>query len=176
MTILTIGHSTHPIERFIEMLQANGVRHLIDVRRYPRSRRNPQFNLESLSKTLPAAGIQYTHMPGLGGMRKARPDSINTAWQNASFRGYADYMQTAEFERELAKLESVAGAETTAIMCAESVPWQCHRSLISDALTARGVSVEHILSETQRSPHRMTEFAKVEGSKVIYPAAQATLF
>ena len=133
--MLTIGHSNRPIEEFLAMLKAHGVELLVDVRTVPRSRHNPQFNRETLPQSLAEQGIQYEHMPGLGGLRHARKDSLNTGWKNSSFRGYADYMQTAEFLEELQRLEERDRGCRTAIMCAESVPWRCHRSLIADALT-----------------------------------------
>jgi uncharacterized protein (DUF488 family) len=170
MTASTIGHSTHPIEKFIRILMAHGIAKLVDVRTIPKSRHNPQFNIESLAASLQAAGIQYHHLPGLGGLRHARKDSINTGWRNASFRGYADYMQTPEFAENLRYLTELASQAPTAIMCAESVPWRCHRSLIADALTVRGIPVLEILSVTKSQPHAMTPFAKVEGQRVTYPA------
>jgi uncharacterized protein (DUF488 family) len=151
------------------MLEAHGVRALVDVRKIPESRRNPQFGHEQLAESLNKRGITYVHMPGLGGLRRPRKDSINTGWKNASFRGYADYMQTPDFEEDLlALIEFPIG--TRVIMCAEAVPWQCHRSLIADALTARGIQVEHILSAASRKPHTYTPFARVEGESVTYPA------
>jgi uncharacterized protein (DUF488 family) len=141
----------------------------VDVRTIPRSRRNPQFNLETLSEALPAAGIAYLHIPGLGGLRRPRRDSVNTGWSTPAFRGYADYMGTPEFEANLTKLMEMGDSERTAIMCAEAVPWRCHRSLISDALLARGIQVEHILGETRRRPHRLTPWATLDGVRVTYP-------
>jgi uncharacterized protein (DUF488 family) len=158
---------------FIGMLSANGVRQLVDVRTIPRSRHNPQFNLEALRDSLTTAGIAYHHMPGLGGLRRPRRDSINTGWRNTSFRGYADYMQTPEFQANLEKLITLTGAAPTAIMCAEAVPWRCHRSLIADALVARGIAVEEIMSATKIQPHALTSFAKVESHRVTYPPAGA---
>ncbi len=175
MTVSTIGHSTHPIEEFIRMLQAHGIRQLVDVRTIPRSRRNPQFNRENLAASLEATGIGYRHMPGLGGLRHPRKDSVNTGWRNASFRGYADYMQTAEFCENLNHLIQLAPEAPTAIMCAEAVPWRCHRSLIADALVVRGISVLEILSATKSQPHAFTPFAKVDGQKVTYPAEASSL-
>jgi uncharacterized protein (DUF488 family) len=172
--ILTIGHSTHPIEKFLEMLEAHGVQQLVDVRTIPKSRRNPQFGQEQLPGALEQRGMRYTHMPGLGGLRHARKDSINTGWKNASFRGYADYMQTPAFGESLTKLIELTAAGSTAIMCAEAVPWRCHRSLIADALTARGIQVEHILSATSRKSHSYTPFARVEGESVTYPGLPLT--
>jgi uncharacterized protein (DUF488 family) len=167
--ILTVGHSTHPIGEFIEMLRAHGVKRLVDVRTVPRSRHNPQFNRDTLPAALRSARILYTHLPGLGGLRHARKDSPNTGWRNAGFRGYADYMQTPEFDRALAKLLALAKKKQVAILCAEAVPWRCHRSLIADALTVRGIQVEHITSRTHRQPHRLTPFAKVVGDRITYP-------
>jgi len=167
--IFTIGHSTRPKEEFIGLLQAHGVEQLIDIRTVPRSRRNPQFNREALPEPLAAAGIGYLHMPSLGGLRHARPDSPNTAWQNASFRGYADYMQTPEFTAAIEELIQLGSDKQTAIMCAEAVPWRCHRSLVGDALMARGIPVEDIMSATRRQAHKLTPFARVEGTRVWYP-------
>ena len=151
------------------MLAAHGVEQLIDVRTIPKSRRNPQFYEENLAASLERAHIGYRHMPGLGGLRHPRKDSINAAWKNASFRGYADYMQTPAFENSLRQLMDAANDRRTAIMCAEAVPWRCHRSLIADALAARGVAIEHILSKTSRKPHTYTPFARIEDKKVTYP-------
>jgi uncharacterized protein (DUF488 family) len=172
ISISTVGHSTHSIENFIAILEAHGIRQLVDVRTMPRSRRVPQFNKENLSASLPASGIPYRHMPGLGGLRHPKRDSSNTGWRNASFRGYADYMQTQEFLENLEKLIEFAGQASTAIMCAEAVPWRCHRSLIADALVARGIEVVEILSAKQSRPHTLTPFAQVRGSAVTYPAAE----
>ena len=167
--VLTIGHSNHRLERFVTMLQAHGVETLADVRTVPRSRHNPQFNRENLPQPLAAAGIEYVHLPELGGLRHPRPDSINAGWRNDSFRGYADYMQTPEFEHAIVGLLERASSRRLAVMCAESVPWRCHRSLIADALAARGVEVQHIMSETARRPHKITPFAVVAGTQVTYP-------
>jgi uncharacterized protein (DUF488 family) len=164
-----VGHSTHPVEDFLHILKAHGIRRLLDVRTIPRSRRNPQFNLESLSASLHSAGIEYRHLPGLGGLRRPRKDSINTGWRNASFRGYADYMQSPEFAQNLNLLTEIASEAPTVIMCAEAVPWRCHRSLIADALVARGIPVTEILSATKSQPHAITSFAQVEGRQVTYP-------
>ncbi len=172
--IHTIGHSTRSLEEFIELLQAFAITLLVDVRTVPGSRRNPQFNKQALGAALTAQQIRYVHLPELGGLRRPRPDSPNSAWQNQSFRGYADYMQTAGFEAGLAKLSALTGNGNVALMCAEAVPWRCHRSLLADALRARGVSVQHITSKTRATPHRMTPFAHVEGAKVTYPAQAAT--
>ena len=169
MTIFTIGHSTRPIEEFIRLLHAHGVQRLVDVRTVPKSRHNPQFGQEQLSASLEGAGIQYTHMRGLGGLRHARPDSANTGWRNASFRGYADYMQTPEFQDSLKHLIDLAKEERVAVMCAEAVPWRCHRSLIADALIARGVEAREIASLTTTRVHTLTPFARVDGTHVTYP-------
>ena len=170
-SILTIGHSTRSIEEFIDLLQAHGVTLVVDVRTVPRSRRNPQFNRDALPQSLSAVEIGYRHMAGLGGLRRPAPDSPNTGWRNDSFRGYADYMQTPEFEEQLRALLELAPQERLALMCAEAVPWRCHRSLIADALVVRGWSVEHILSATRRQPHTLTPWARVDGTRIAYPLA-----
>ena len=158
----------------MEMLRAHGVEVLADVRTVPKSRHNPQFNRDALEPALAAAGIRYIHMPGLGGLRHSRKDTINTGWRNASFRGYADYMQTAEFAQHLEELIAIENeGRAVAIMCAEAVPWRCHRSLIADALLVRGVKTWHIMSAAKRNPHTLTPFAKVEGRRVWYPEAEA---
>jgi len=174
VTVFTIGHSTRPINEFIELLTAHGVQRLVDVRTIPQSRHNPQFGREQLSSSLEFAGVHYTHMPGLGGLRRPRKDSTNTGWRNASFRGYADYMQTREFEESLNRCVELAGAEQVALMCAESVPWRCHRSLIADALLARGIDVREITSPTEARLHVLTAWARVEGIKVTYPGLPLT--
>ena len=171
--MLTVGHSTRPIGEFIALLKAHGVNSVADVRTIPKSRHNPQFNGAELAQSLRKAGIEYLPMPALGGLRHPRKDSINTAWRNASFRGFADYMQTEEFANGLATLMKLERGRTIAIMCAEAVPWRCHRSLIADALVARGVAVSHIMSATKASPHALTPFARVQGVRVIYPAERA---
>jgi uncharacterized protein (DUF488 family) len=170
--IYTIGHSTRTSEDFIELLKQFGIEHLVDVRTVPRSRRNPQFNQENLSQALAAQEIQYTHLPELGGLRKPRLDSINNAWRNASFRGYADYMGTAEFEFGLEKLTGLADSGTVVVMCAEAVPWRCHRSLIGDALLVRGIEVIDIIGPGKSQPHKLTPFAQVEGTFVTYPGKE----
>jgi len=152
------------------MLDAHSLRQLVDVRTIPKSLRNPQFGQDQLAVSLEQHGIHYVHLPGLGGLRHARKDSLNTGWKNASFRGYADYMQTAAFRENLAKLMELAAAVPTVIMCAEAVPWRCHRSLIADALTARGIEVEHIFNANSRKSHSYTPFARIEGESVTYPA------
>lgn len=172
VTLWTAGHSTRPLDDFIALLQAHGIRRLVDVRTIPRSRHNPQFNQDQLSESMKQAGIQYVHMPALGGLRHARRDSVNSAWRNASFRGFADYMQTAEFDVALQELIRLARSRRTAIMCAEAVPWRCHRSPIADVLLVRGLKVEEIASETATRPHTLTPWACVVGEHITYPTAQ----
>jgi hypothetical protein len=169
LTILTIGHSTRSIEEFLSILQAQEVEQLVDVRTIPKSRRVPQFNQDALAEKIQAARIRYVHLKELGGLRHPRKDSINTGWRNASFRGYADYMSTEEFRAALERLLEIAREKNTAIMCAEAVPWRCHRSLIGDALLVRGVQVEDIMSATSRREHTLTPFAHVEGGMITYP-------
>ena len=170
LDVFTIGHSTRTLDEFVELLRAHKISRLIDVRTIPRSRRNPQFNREDLAHSLHARKIHYTHLGVLGGLRHARKDSLNTGWRNASFRGYADHMQTPEFERGIERLIELASKERVAVMCAEAVPWRCHRSLIADALLVRGLAVHHITSATRAEPHRLTPFARVEGTGVTYPS------
>ena len=168
MVVQTIGHSTTAIQEFVEILKAHSIEELVDIRTVPRSRHNPQFNRDTLPGSLAAAGIGYRHVPGLGGLRRPRPGSINTGWRNASFRGYADYMQTPEFEAALAELIDTARTRRVAMMCAEAVEWRCHRSLVADALTVRGIQVEHIQAAQRSKPHRMTPFAEVSGTHIVY--------
>lgn len=165
----TIGHSTRPIDEFIKLLKGYTIQQLVDVRTIPRSRYNPQFNMESLAKSLKKAKVIYVHMPQLGGLRKAKKDSINAGWKNASFRGYADYMQTPEFWTALENLMADGRDRKTAIMCAEAVPWRCHRSLIADALIVKGWTVRHIMSETKADDHRVTSFAVINRDSITYP-------
>ncbi len=167
--ILTIGHSTRPIDEFIGMLNAHGVTRLIDVRTVPKSRHNPQYNRDALEVQLKDAGIGYEHMKALGGLRRPRKDSPNTGWRNESFRGYADYMQTVEFASAVDALIGAAAEARVVIMCAEAVPWRCHRSLIADSLSARGYPVEHIMSATKSNRHTLTSFAKLQGTSITYP-------
>ena len=169
MTVYSIGHSTRPLDEFLALLRGPGVTHLVDARTVPRSRRNPQYNREALPEALRPAGIGYAHVPGLGGLRRPRRDSVNTAWRNAGFRGYADHMQTPEFAESLETLIALAARGQVAVMCAEAVPWRCHRSLIADALTVRQVPVEHIL-DGGRQCHRLTPWAHVDGVRLTYPA------
>jgi uncharacterized protein (DUF488 family) len=168
--VMTIGHSTHTIDEFIHLLQVNGATCVVDVRTVPRSRHNPQFNQDSLPGSLKEAGLGYVHMPGLGGLRHAKSDSPNMGWRNASFRGFADYMQTPEFSQSLQELILLANTGQFVVMCAEALPWRCHRSLIGDALLVRGIRTEDILSATKRQVHTITSFAKVQGTVVTYPA------
>jgi len=175
LTIFTIGHSTHPIEHFLDLLQSNAVAQIIDIRTIPKSRRNPQFNSDALAASLRAAKIRYIHMKDLGGLRHPRKDSINLGWRNDSFRGYADYMQTEEFAAALARAIELAKERTTALMCAEAVPWRCHRSLVSDALAVRGVRVLEIIGPAKPKEHSLTPFARVRGTEITYPADQAAL-
>ena len=167
--ILTIGHSTHPLDEFIAMLRAHGVTRLVDIRRFPGSRRQPQFNKESLAGALSNVDIPYEHAVDLGGRRDPAPDSPNTGLRNPQFRGYADHMATPEFRGAVEMLLERAKDDVVAVMCAEAVPWRCHRSLLSDQLTAMGEAVEHIMSATQRSPHRPTAGAHLEGGLATYP-------
>ncbi len=173
--IYTIGHSTYAIDEFLEMLKAHGIEGVVDVRTIPKSRHNPQFNRDALENSFRASGIEYTHMAGLGGLRHAKRDSVNQGWRNASFRGFADYMQMDEFKESLMALIDLAGSRKTAIMCAESVPWRCHRSLIADALTVRGIAVMDIMSKTSVKPHTLTPWAEVKGTTIIYPKPQSNL-
>jgi uncharacterized protein (DUF488 family) len=169
----TLGHSTRSLDELVELLRALDIALLVDIRTIPRSRRNPQFNADTLETELRARGIRYVHLKELGGLRRPRPDSPNKGWRNESFRGYADYMQTEGFERGLERLHELAsprdGAGPIAIMCAEALPWRCHRSLVADALTARGAQVEHMTGPGRASPHRMTSFAEIDGARVSYP-------
>jgi len=169
LTLYTIGHSTRPIGEFIGLLKENGVGLLADVRTVPGSRHNPQYGQEALAASLKEAGIGYLHMKDLGGLRGKARESVSDGWRNASFRNFADYMQTPEFAGALAELITLAEKRTAAVMCAEAVPWRCHRSLIADALTAHGVQVIDIMGPGKTAPHRMTPFAKVDGGRVAYP-------
>jgi uncharacterized protein (DUF488 family) len=168
--IHTIGHSTRSAAVFRELLQIHGIARLADVRTIPMSRRHPQFNREPLSSDLAAAGIQYQHMAGLGGLRKPRADSRNTGWKHAGFRGYADYMETAAFQAALEALIRFTAATPTAVMCAEAMWWKCHRRLIADALLARGIAVRHIMSAAAAKPHEMSDFATILDGRVSYRA------
>ena len=169
--VYTVGHSTRSFEELVELLRAHGVERLVDVRTIPRSRRNPQFNRDTLGQALRNRRIAYRHMPGLGGLRRTHADSINKGWRNTSFRGYADYMQTEDFEEALERLIGLAEDKATAIMCAEAVPWRCHRSLIADALIVRGYEVRDIMSEKSAKPRKLNPMARVDGARITYPAA-----
>jgi uncharacterized protein (DUF488 family) len=168
-TVFTIGHSTRPLKEFIELLKAHGVKRVVDVRSIPRSRHNPQFNRESLARRLRAASIGYVHLKKLGGLRHAKSNSKNLGWHNSSFRGFADYMQTPDFQSGLARLEKLAEVKPSAMMCAEAVPWRCHRSLIADALVVRQFRVKHIMTSARTQAHELTPFARVRGLQITYP-------
>lgn len=168
--VFTIGHSTRTIPEFIEIIKAYKIKKVVDIRTIPKSRHNPQFNEDTLTESLKAAKIGYLHMKGLGGLRHALKVSLNMAWRNASFRGFADYMQTGEFEENLEELIEAAKIRSTVIMCAEAVPWRCHRSLVGDALLIRGVQVKHIMSAGSSRDHTLTPWAKVMGTKITYPS------
>jgi uncharacterized protein (DUF488 family) len=168
-TVWTLGHSTRPIDEFIGLLRAHQICLLVDVRTVPRSRYNPQFNTNTLAQSLRDAGLRYRHLSALGGLRKPKKDSINDGWRNTSFRGYADYMQTDEFLNALEVLMTESRMQPTAIMCAEAVPWRCHRSLIADALVIRGWDSRHIMSDTKADLHQLTSFARLEKGTLIYP-------
>jgi uncharacterized protein (DUF488 family) len=169
LTICTIGHSTRTLNEFIKLLNVYNITLLVDVRTVPRSRHNPQFNKETLPNTLKSFGVKYIHIPEIGGLRHPKKDSINLAWKNMGFRGYADYMQTKEFTDNLLKIVALARENCLVLMCAEALPWRCHRSLISDALVVRHVKVMHIISATSTITHELTEFAHVEGNQITYP-------
>ena len=175
-TVCTIGHSNRPIEEFIDLLRQNQVECVVDIRTVPKSRHNPQFGQDQLPASLAAASIAYRYVGGLGGLRHPHKDSINTGWRNRSFQGYADYMQTDEFRQNVDFVEELAGDTRLALMCAESVPWRCHRSMVADALTVRGIKVEHIINRGKRRPHTLTKFAHVDGTRLTYPAEQSELF
>jgi uncharacterized protein (DUF488 family) len=169
LTIFTIGHSTHAVDEFITLLRDHAVRLVADVRTIPKSRHNHQFNTEELTASLRAAGIGYLHLKELGGLRRPKKDSPNAGWRNASFRGFADYMQTEEFETAVQKLVELAEKQRTVIMCAEAVPWRCHRSLIADALTVRGLTVRHVMGRSSAPEHKLTAWAVVQGERITYP-------
>ena len=169
LIVYTFGHSTRSLDEFVELLRHYGIQRLVDIRTIPRSRHNPQFTKDVLALFLRNRRIAYRHMKELGGLRHTRSDSLNTGWQNASFRGFADYMQTPEFADAVAKLIELANKKTTAIMCAEAVPWRCHRSLIGDALVVRGIQVMDIISLTSARSHAITPMAKVDGTRITYP-------
>jgi uncharacterized protein (DUF488 family) len=172
--VFTIGHYTRPIDDFIHLLKAHDVQRVVDVRTLPRSRFNPQFDITRLPALLRSADIRYTHMPGLGGLRRPLRDSPNIGWRNKSFRGYADHMQSAAFKRSLERCLELASVERVAVMCAEAVPWRCHRSLIADALVIRGIDALEIASDSRVRPHTLTPFAHVNGTEITYPALSST--
>jgi|SoiMethySBSTD1v2_1073268.scaffolds.fasta_scaffold08201_8 3-methyladenine DNA glycosylase/8-oxoguanine DNA glycosylase len=169
--LYTVGHSTRSLDELVALLRAFDVTMVVDIRTIPRSRHNPQFGRDALGPALRSRKLRYFHLPELGGLRRARKDSPNAGWRNASFRGFADYMLTEDFEGGLVELRVLASAGRVALMCAEAVPWRCHRSLVADALSVRGARVEHITSTGRSSPHRLTDFAEVEGTRVTYPSA-----
>jgi len=169
LTIFTIGHSTRPLNEFIELLQANGVKRVIDIRTIPRSRHNPQFNRDTLGPALRKSGIAYVHLKKLGGLRHAKQDSANLGWHNASFRGFADYMETPEFATGLARVIKLAERKRSALMCAEAVPWRCHRTIVGDALVVRNIQVLDIVGTSVPRPHKLTPFARVHGMRITYP-------
>jgi uncharacterized protein (DUF488 family) len=167
--VFTIGHSTRSLSLFVSILQPLGIDLVVDIRTVPRSRHNPQFNKETLPDSLTQFGIGYLHVAGLGGLRKAHPDSLNRGWRNASFRGFADYMRTDEFRSNLKELIELSADHNLVLMCAETLPWRCHRSLVADALLVRGVEVRHILKERVYQEHRLTPWAQVQGMEITYP-------
>lgn len=170
--LYTIGHSTRPITEFIDLLKEHGIQALADIRTIPRSRHNPQFEQDALRAALEAEGIAYHHLKALGGLRPGTGGTLNLGWRNASFRNFADYMQTPAFEEGIGELLALADTRRTAIMCAEAVPWRCHRSLVADALLARGVEVMDILGPRHAAPHKLTPFARLDGSRVTYPGEE----
>jgi uncharacterized protein (DUF488 family) len=176
LTVFTIGHSTRPIDEFLDLLRTHGIRQLLDIRTIPKSRRNPQFNTDALAESLQGVGIRYVHMKDLGGLRHPARDSINIGWRNASFRGFADYMQTPAFAAALDRAIHLAEETSpTTLMCAEAVPWRCHRSLVADALIVRGIRVFEIISAAEPKEHALTPFAQVRGLRITYPADQRSL-
>ena len=168
MVVHTLGHSTLALDDFLALLAAHALDTVADVRRFPASRRHPHFAREPLAASLAARGIAYSWLPALGGRRDARPDSPHVAWRNAAFRGYADHMDGSEFRDGLEALVRLADGRRAAIMCAEAVPWRCHRQLIADVLVARGVEVRHVTGRGAPEPHRLTPFARVDGDRVVY--------
>jgi uncharacterized protein (DUF488 family) len=170
--VCTIGHSNRTIEEFIGLLKQNGVACVLDIRTVPKSRHNPQFGQDILPDSLSAAGIGYRHLAGLGGLRRPHKDSPNAGWRNTSFRGYADYMQTDEFAQNVDAVAALARTTRCALMCAEAVPWRCHRSLVADALLLRDIPVEHIIGPQKRRPHTLTPFARVDGGRITYPPGE----
>jgi uncharacterized protein (DUF488 family) len=170
--VCTIGHSNRSIEEFIGLLKQNQIACVLDIRTVPKSRHNPQFGQDQLPDSLAAAGIEYRYLAGLGGLRRPRPDSPNSGWRNTSFRGYADYMQSEEFAQNVDTVIALAQDTRCALMCAEAVPWRCHRSLVADALLVRGIPVEEIIGPQKPRPHKLTPFARVDGLRITYPPEQ----
>lgn len=168
--MFTIGHSTHSLDEFVELLRSHGVDHLVDIRTVPRSRTNPQYNLDALPDGLAGHGIGHEYIKRLGGLRKVRPDSVNTAWRNKSFQGYADHMGSQEFAEGIAELEALVRDHTVAIMCAEAVWWRCHRSMVAEAMLVRGHDVQHIMPDGRLTPATLRDFAVVDGTSITYPA------
>ncbi len=175
MVVYTVGHSTLPLDDFLSLLRAHALAGIADVRSFPASRRHPHFAREALAAALARAGLAYAWLPGLGGRRRGGAGSPHVAWRSPSFRAYADHMETAEFAAELARLLALAAARPTAVMCAEAVPWRCHRQLVADALVARGIEVRHVISAAPPEPHRLTPFARLEGERVVYDRGQLEL-
>lgn len=175
MIVHTVGHSTLALDDFLALLESHGIETVADVRRFPASRRHPHFGAEPLARALGPGGLTYVSFPGLGGRRRGRPDSPHTAWRNESFRAYADHMDTPEFAQALGQLVTLATARPTTLLCAEAVPWRCHRQLIADALVARGVEVRHVVGPGRAEPHRLTPFARLEGERVVYDVGQLDL-
>ncbi|MCT7658167.1 DUF488 domain-containing protein [Mycobacterium deserti] len=168
-TIYTVGHSTRPGDEFIALLARFDIELLADIRTVPKSRHNPQFQSDQLAASLPAAGIEYRHLAGLGGLRKPVKNSPNAGWRNMSFRGYADYMNTRQFDTALTELIALSADRVTAIMCAEAVFWRCHRALVADALLLRGIDVVHIMGAGTLTPAKLTSFAVADGLRIVYP-------
>ena len=175
MVVYTVGHSTLPLDDFLSLLDAHAIAGIADVRSFPASRRHPHFAREALAATLARVGLEYAWLPGLGGRRRGGAGSPHVAWRSPSFRAYADHMETAEFAAELARLLALAAARPTAVMCAEAVPWRCHRQLVADALLARRIEVRHMISAAPPEPHRLTPFARLEGERVLYDGGQLGL-
>ncbi|HEX8612969.1 MAG TPA: DUF488 domain-containing protein [Telluria sp.] len=171
--VCTIGHSNRPLDVFLDLLAINDIGCVVDVRTVPRSRHNPQFGQDTLPHSLAAAGINYRYVQALGGLRRAAKESPNAGWRNASFRGYADHMQSQEFSEGMDVLGELAKKQRCVLMCAEAVPWRCHRSMIGDALLVRHIGVEHIIGPKGRRPHSLTPFAQVDGERITYPAPPA---
>jgi len=168
VVVYTLGHSTLPLDDFLGIVRAHRIATIADVRRFPASRRHPHFARDALAAALARAGVSYVWLPALGGRRPVRPDSPHVGWRVAGFRGYADHMESAEFEADLARLLALARERPTAVLCAEAVPWRCHRQLIADALVARGVEVRHVRGSGPPEPHRLTAFARLDGERIVY--------